>query len=349
MRIFSWLCGVWLAAAVSGAELHFNFGDYAEGSLPTNFQSTLFGSGQPGAWKVITTEVPSAFAPLSGPAPAVNHSKVLAQTSEDMSDEHFPMCLYDGEVFRDFNFSTKFKIVSGITEQMAGVVFRFLNSSNFYVVRVSAAGHNVRFYKVVNGIRSDPIGPVRNVPTGEWHQLGVRCEGNQITIYLDNKLVMPALSDNTFTEGKLGFWTKSDSVSYFTEGTVTYTPRIPAAQQMIDSVLEQQSRLLGLRIYTLEKNGATRIIASKDKSEVGQPGTDAELQAIQNNTISYAREDGINYLTMPLRDRNGETIGAMRVKMKSFFGETENTAITRATMIRKLLEQLCTNGDDLRK
>ena len=38
--------------------------------------------------------------------------------------------------------------------QMAGMVFRFQNASNFYVVRASALGHNVRFYKMVDGVRA---------------------------------------------------------------------------------------------------------------------------------------------------------------------------------------------------
>ena len=80
-----------------------------------------------------------------------------------MTDERFPMFIYDGEKFRDFRFLTRFKIVSGVSEQMAGLVFRFQNTSNFYVVRASALGRNVRFYKVVNGARSDPIGPTCDI------------------------------------------------------------------------------------------------------------------------------------------------------------------------------------------
>jgi hypothetical protein len=118
---------------------------------------------------------------------------------------------------------------------------------------------------------------------------------------------------------------------------------------MVDSVLEKESRVLGLRIYTLDTTNTTRIIASKDQSEIGQAGTDAELNAITDSTISYAKEKGINHLTLPLRDRNGETIGAVRVKLTSFLGETENNALTRANYIRKMLEEICTSADYLRK
>ncbi|MDR3455925.1 MAG: hypothetical protein P4N60_00650 [Verrucomicrobiae bacterium] len=350
MRFLTWLLGCLLTLSASAATLQFNFGDYEYNSTPTNFQSLLAGGGAPPVWKIISAEMPSAFSTLTGNTPALNHAKVLAQTGEDMTDEHFPLFVYPGEIFRNFKFSTKFKIVSGITEQMAGLVFRFQNVSNFYVVRVSAAGHNLRFYKVVNGIRSDPIGPTVNVPAGEWHKLGVQCDGNQITLYLDDKLVMPALGDNTFVEGTVGFWTKSDSVTYFSEAEVDYTPRIPPAQQMIDAVMKKESRLVGLRIYTLDDtNNNTHIIASNDKSEIGQTGGDSELGAIRDGAVFFGREKGVNNVTMPLHDRNGDFIGAIRVKSKSFFGETQDSAVTRATMVRKLVEQFCTTGDELRK
>ncbi len=349
MRILTWFFSCVLALSVSGAELHFNFADYSEGTTLTNFHVALAGGGTAPKWKIIGADVPSAFQAFAGKAPLVNRSTVLAQTSEDMTDERFPMFIYDGATFTDFKFSTKFEVISGITEQMAGVVFRFQNSSNFYVARVSVLGKNVRFYKVVNGTRSDPIGPTVDISAGTWHTLTVQCEGNQTMIWLDGKLAMPALGDNTFTEGKIGFWTKSDAISYFAEATVSYTPRIPAAQQMITDLIEQQPRILGLQIYTQTATNTTKVLASKEISEVGQPGTDAELQAITGGTVFYGKEHGVVQVTLPLRDRNGEYIAALRVKLKSFFGETQETAVTRAEMIQKKLEQFCTSADSLRK
>jgi len=350
MRIFTWLAACALALSVSGAELQFNFGDYDLGSSPTNFRSALGGGGTPGAWKIISAETPSAFTALNGNTPLFHQGKVLAQTGgNDLTDERYPMFVYDRETFRDFKFSTKFKVVSGVAEQMAGVVFRFQNSSNFYVIRISVLGNNIGFYKMVNGQIVSPVKLPLNITAGTWHKLEVECSGIYINCLVDGQKALPVISDQSPPDGKLGFWTKSDSISYFTEGEVTYTPRIPPAQQIIDSVMAKESRLVGLRIYTLSTNNTTRIIASKDKSEVGQPGGDAELLAIQNGTVSYGKEKGVNHVTMPLHDRNGEYIGALRVKSNSFLGETENTALTRATMVRRMVEEYCTTGDELKQ
>jgi hypothetical protein len=347
MRILSLLAGVLAAWSAVGAELRFNFGDYSESAMRTNFSSVLFGGGQPGVWNVILDETPSAFAPLTDKAPVVTRRVVLAQTSQDATDERYPILVYEGGVFHNFQFSTRFKLVSGVAEQMAGVVFRFQNVSNFYVARVSALGRNVRFYKVVNGLRADPIGPQVEIGAGVWHTLAVQCEGNQIKLLLDDRLVMPALGDNSFAEGKIGFWTKSDSVSYFADAVVTYTPRIPGAQLLVNSVMQQEPRILGLRIYTLATNGLPRVLASKEAAEIGQPGTDAEAAAIREGTVSFGRERGAVLVTLPLHDRNGEYIAAVRVKLHSFLGETQNTAVTRAMNIVKQMQTLCTSAEDL--
>jgi hypothetical protein len=349
MRIFLWFSCLTLAFTAAGAELNFNFGDYAEGTTPTNFSSVVAAGGKPGAWKILAEEMPSAFAPLTDKAAQVTRRGVLAQTSQDMTDEHFPIFVYDGEVFRNFKFTTQCKIVSGILEQMAGVVFRYQNASNFYVARVSSLGKNLRFYKVVNGVRSDPIGPTVEVAPGTWHKLTVQADGNQISITLDDRLAMPTLGDNTFAEGKLGFWTKSDAVSYFSDAVVSYTPRVPVAQQLVNNLLEKQPRILGVRIYSLTTNDATHIIASKDTGEIGQAGTQAELDAIHDGITSFGREHGAVLLTMPLHDRNGEYIAAVRLKLKSFFGETQNNAVTRGIMIMKVLETEGASAADLRK
>jgi len=345
-RFVFWIC-LLLTGSVFGAQIKFDFNDFPVGSTPTNFSSVINGSGSPGGWKIILDEVPSAFAPLTAQAPAVNRQAVLAQTSQDPTDEHFPILIYNGETFKDFRLLTRFKIVSGTVEQMAGVVFRFQNVSNFYVIRASALGHNIRFYKVVNGIRSEPLGPQLEISTNAWHTLVIQCQANQIIFWLDHRLVMPPLNDNTFAIGKIGFWTKSDAVSYFGDTTIDYTPRIPAAQALVQNILQKESRILGLQIYTLNDAGNPQIIAAKDEKEIGQSGTDAEKDAIANGKVYYGKHDGVDALTLPLRDRNGDPIAAVHLRLKSFFGETQENAVTRATTLIKLMQAQVMSRDDL--
>jgi hypothetical protein len=338
------------AAAVSafGVEIKIDFDNFPPGRTPPNFDSALAGGGKPGEWKVVMDEVPSAFAPLSGQSPVFNRHAVLAQTSEDPTDERFPMLIYDGGTFKDFKLTTQFKIVSGVAEQMAGVVFRYQNESNFYVIRASALGHNVRFYKVVDGLRSNPLGPTMDISTNVWHTLTVQCQGTQIIVWLDGRPIMPPLNDNTFAAGRIGFWTMSDAVSHFGDTVIDYTPLIPPAQTLVDNTMKELPRILGLRICTLDDKGRPRIIASKDEKEIGRPGNDSEKDTAATGAIYFGREKGAVAVTMPLCDRNGVPIASVRVELKSaFLGETQDAALTRVRAIVKEMQGQVTSRQDL--
>jgi hypothetical protein len=345
--------GLWLALAVSasGAEIKINFSDFAGGQSPTNFHNALAGAGQPGDWKIVTDEAPSAFTPLMPEITATARTvrrPVLAQLSQDPTDEHFPMLIYDGETFKSFKLTVPFKIVSGVAEQMAGVVFRFQNASNFYVVRVSALGRNLRFYKVVDGIRSDPIGPALDIATNTWHTLGVQCDGNQIICALDDKPVMPALNDSSFSSGKIGFWTKSDAVSYYGDTTIDYTPMVPPSQSLVNNTMKKYPRILGLRIYAPDDKGQMHILASKDETEIGQAGADAEKDAFTSGTISIGYGKGTVKVDMPLDDRNGEPVAAVQVELKSYaLAETQDMVLDRVRIIINEMQKSVLTKQDL--
>src|SRR5262245_49724280 len=245
-----------------GAEQKFDFGSWTNGQPPPNFRSIISGKGKPGEWKVVMDELPPLLPPLSPGVASHSKQAVLAQLSQDPTDERFPILIYQDEMYADFRLTTRFKTVSGKVEQMAGVVFRLQNETNFYVLRASSIGNNFRFYKVVNGQRGTIIGPETPIPKDTWHELAVECKGNQISCLLDGKPVIPTLTDSTFSSGKIGFWTKSDSVSYFSDTKITYTPREPGAQALVRDITTTYSRLLGLKVFVLDKDKtSTRLIA----------------------------------------------------------------------------------------
>ena len=339
MRIIIGLALVSLAVSASAAELRLDFSGVPEGKTPTNFHSIVAGTGQPGDWRVALDEVPPTLAPLTPQAPAVAHRAVLGQFAQDATDEHFPMLVFDGETFTDFTLTTKFKIVSGQTEQMAGIAFRVQDEKNFYVVRANALNRNIRFYKVVDGLRSPPIGPELDVPKGVWHELKIACKGNEIRVWLNGHEPFPALQDMSFRAGKIAFWTKSDSVSYFADPVITYKPNVPLAQILVQDMIKKYPRILALKVYTLEadKKGA-RVIASKEAKDVGLPGGQYELATIEQGEIYYAKAKDHLEMVMPLRDRNGDPIAAVRVHLNTFPGQTEQNALIRVTPIVKEMQ-----------
>ncbi len=348
MRYFALLLCVPLAVSLAStfaAELTFDFTKSAE--LPPGFHSTVAGEGKPGIWKIVEDEVPNELTRLRPGSPAPTQ-RVLAQLSRDITDEHYPILVYTNETFGDFTFRTRIKCVGGVIEQMAGVVFRYQDEQNYYYLRASAKGNTFRFFKVVGGQRSTPIGPEMEIPSGEWHDLAVECKANVIKCFLNGTQAIPDLTDNSFTVGKVGFWTKSDSVSHFTGAHVTYTPREPFVRVLLRQMKERYPRVLALRVYgKTSENPNLRVMASTDESEIGQPGTHVEQQIFEMDTPFFGRLQKGIVVTLPIHDRNGDVIAALRVEMSSFPGQTENNALARATPIAKDMERRIVEATDL--
>src|ERR1041384_3886272 len=162
--------------AAFGAEKIFDFREDKLSEAPAGFRSLVAGSGQPGEWKVLRDAVPSLLAPLSPLATAGARRPVLAQLSRDRADEHFPILVYEEETFGDFTLTTRFKIVDGAEEQMAGIAFRLQDERNYYYIRASALGNTFFFFKIVDGQRSAPIGNKVQIPKGVWQEMTIECK-----------------------------------------------------------------------------------------------------------------------------------------------------------------------------
>ncbi len=330
------LAAAWVA---QGAERRFEFSPTNRAGLPPGFRSTVTSQGTPGTWKVFDEEVPSGIPALSTNSPVIAKQSVLAQLSADPEEEHFPLLIFEGETFKDFTFTARLKAVSGKVAQMAGLAFRIQDEKNYYVARMSVTGTNVQFYKFVDGIRANPIGPSIPVAPGVWHELSVDCHGNQITIHFDGKQALPVLGDSSFAAGKVGFWTKSDSVSYFTDARITYTPREKLVTTLVKEALHEYSRLRGLKVYAVPADGTEpRVIGSGNAADLGQPGGKEELTCLKEGTPYIGKTSDHVTVMLPLRDRNGDVVAAVKVIMNTFFGQTDQNAVARARPVVQFME-----------
>jgi hypothetical protein len=273
---------------------------------------------------------------------------VLGQTARDATDEHFPLLVLDDEVYDDFTFTARVKLVAGAVEQMGGLAFRIQDEKNYYVVRASGLGNSFRFYKFVNGERSDPIGPEIEISKGVWHEVSVECRGNRIRCLLDGKETIPSINDTSFTKGRVGFWTKSDSVSYFTDARVSFRPRETLAQIFVREAVQKYPRLLGVQIFAATPTDpAVKIIASAKDGDYGQAGGKTEKAVIERGSVFYGKGDNQVMITMPLKDRNGDPVAAVRVIMRSFPGQTEANAVGRAEPVVQLMKDRVLSLKDL--
>ena len=192
-----------LAFAARAEEVLVHFDTSPGARPPADFSVALTGGGGPVAW--VITDDPTA--PSGG--------KVLAQTSTDKTSDRFPLCIYEPLTAKDVEVVVQFKAVAGKVDQAAGLVARFRDKDNYYITRANALENNVRLYKVVQGNRKQFAGANVPVSAGAWHRLKLAVHGTRLQVFFDDKLVVDA-TDATFTDaGKVGLWTKADSVTYF--------------------------------------------------------------------------------------------------------------------------------------
>lgn len=150
--------------------------------------------------------------------------RVLAQTSTDSTSGRFPLAIYDEALFTDGAVTVRFRSVAGERDQAAGIVWRYRDPDNYYIVRANALEDNVVLYKVERGKRiplepKDTLpktyGVKHKVPKQTWSTLGVTFTGPRFTVSYDGVAIME-VEDSTFgSAGKTGLWTKADSVTYF--------------------------------------------------------------------------------------------------------------------------------------
>ena len=205
--------GVGATSLLHGATRKVDFSNDTVGQPPTGFE---FGhtaqTGTPGTW-VIQAE---------------DSNKFLVQSDPDATRSRFPVAVLSDVSATDVDLSVRFKPVSGRVDQAAGLVWRYRDQDNYYIVRANALEDNVVLYKVENGKRTDlPLkgegrtyGKKAEVPSGRWSTLRVVANGSLFEVHF-NGVKLYEVEDGTFSQpGKVGVWTKADSVTQFDDLTV---------------------------------------------------------------------------------------------------------------------------------
>jgi hypothetical protein len=164
-----------------------------------DFEFAVTGGGQPGEWSIVRDDAAQA----------------LAQTGTDSTDDRFPLAIYRPFSGRNVYVSIRFMPVAGKIDQAGGVVVRFTSAGNYYVARANALENNVRFYRVVGGKRQMIAGVDAHVSSGAWHTLGITARDDRFIILFNGRELFGA-TDPTFPgPGRVGMWTKADSVTWF--------------------------------------------------------------------------------------------------------------------------------------
>ncbi|HFD88038.1 MAG TPA: hypothetical protein ENJ35_10230 [Gammaproteobacteria bacterium] len=120
--------------------------------------------------------------------------------------------------------SMRFKAIAGRIDQGAGILFDLKPNGDYYALRANPLENNLVLWRFKHGKRSS-VSWVRHVrtPSRQWHSITLKVNGNTIKgfvngkRYLVHKLPAPVA-------GKVGIWTKADSVVFFDDYKVSPKP-----------------------------------------------------------------------------------------------------------------------------
>jgi len=194
-------------AAIHGQSTTIKFDSDDPGQTPKGFSFALTGQGKPGVWVVKKDDA--------------THGNILVQTDADKTDYRFPVALYDDVSAADVTLSVQFKALSGKGDQGAGLVWRYRDQNHYYVTRCNALENNCTIYHVVSGRRVAFQSKGVKVASNVWHTLKLDASGDHFVVTYDGNAVLDA-RDQTFKEaGKVGLWTKADSVIAFDDFSIS--------------------------------------------------------------------------------------------------------------------------------
>ena len=175
-----------------------------------NFDNLTIGTPPPG-WTATKTGTGEAKWTIERDDTAPSKPNVLKQSGQAT----YPVCIKDDTNLKDGFVEVKFKPIFGKEDQAGGVIWRAKDSNNYYIARANALEDNVAIYDTVKGRRTERKRTSTKVASNQWHTLRVDFQRNHFTVTFDGKKAIE-WDDATLTEaGKIGVWTKADSVTLF--------------------------------------------------------------------------------------------------------------------------------------
>jgi hypothetical protein len=135
---------------------------------------------------------------------------------------YFPYAVArDVDGFQNGEISLRFRLLGGQLDQCAGILFNLKTNGDYLTVRFNGKEDNLVLWTFKNGKRSFVKKGSHEVhlKMGDWHRMKIAVDGTKLTGFLDDE----PLLDYTLAEpvsGKVGLWSKTDSVSQFADYVV---------------------------------------------------------------------------------------------------------------------------------
>jgi hypothetical protein len=219
---------------VADSPLAIDFSNETVGAEPTSFAAVV------GSWRIdVDTDSNRVLvvdgrkwsqgqtsAGLADKARALYRERYAEFLDNVTAYAFFPLAVVKNiDDFHDGEISVRFKGMGGRIDQAAGIAFNLRANGDYLVLRANCLEDNLVLFKYERGKRS-PVKWIRNTPTPShrWHDLKLEVLGTKVRGALDGKVYLEYALPGPVS-GKVGVWSKADSVVYFHDYRVASTSR----------------------------------------------------------------------------------------------------------------------------
>jgi hypothetical protein len=179
-----------------------------EGSGPDGCTPAVSGFGGPAAWEVRVERF-------------LLDGKALVETSHETKLNRFPLCIASLPVAKNAEVELSFVAHVGGKARAAGIVLRFTDPQDFYLVEADAVAGHMRLVRVVNGERREIASRAAVLVTGKAQSLRVKATDEDFAVALDGKALFEARDGGLALPGRFGIWSRADSLTSFGDLFIT--------------------------------------------------------------------------------------------------------------------------------
>ena len=118
--------------------------------------------------------------------------------------------------------AVRFQMIGGALDRCAGILFNVKPNGDYLTVRYNGTEDNVVLWTFNNGVRKFVKRAPKLAPLelGTWHTLKISVHGTALQGFLDGELFLEHTLDAPVS-GKIGVWSKTDSMTEFDDFIVT--------------------------------------------------------------------------------------------------------------------------------
>ena len=155
---------------------------------------------------------------------APSRGNVLEKVTPGAADGDNPVAVFDKDICRDGDLSVKFRIDGGGRTHTTGIVWRYQDANNYYLLHFSADQHNIVLFSVRNGkfqpvsitgAKPGSFGVQHDIKVGQWYVVKVMFRGQQIHVLFGNRRLFEAEDKQLSEPGRMGLWTRGRTTASF--------------------------------------------------------------------------------------------------------------------------------------